>query len=166
MKHVSIISLLLVIALVLPACSYEATEDENCFYYLNPSVELEQAETVICATACSAEGSLTQLLEAYLEGPRDDSLISPFPDGTSLVHIAQEGESLSVILSDELAQITGIELTLACVCFAKTAISLTRVSHVEIRAESALLDGKSSVTINADALILEFDTMPKQGEIT
>ena len=95
-----------------------------------------------------------QLLNVYLQGPSDLELTNPFPKGTSLISLSQQGTTLTLTLSNRYADLSGIDLSLANACLAKTAMELTGAREVVIRCESKPLDGDDSVRLTADTLIL------------
>ena len=100
----------------------------------------------------------TLVLEAYFSTPDTESFRSPFPDHTQLIKWEENGTMLCITLSDELAQMTGIELSLACACLTRTCLELWQYDAVQIRAETQLLDGRPSITMNAENLLLIDDT--------
>lgn len=99
--------------------------------------------------------SSQQVIEAYLKGPLNPELINPFPDGTELVALSVEGKTMSMILSDHFADLTGIHLIIACSCLAKTGMVLTNTTQVRIVCQGALLDGQIMIVINADGVIFD-----------
>lgn len=91
--------------------------------------------------------SARQVIGVYLQGPADPLLVNPFPKGTELVDLTIEENKLYLTLTDQLSELSGIPLIMACSCLARTAMTLTKVSEVRIRCESTLLDGESTVVI-------------------
>lgn len=99
--------------------------------------------------------SSRQVIDAYLLGPLDPALSNPFPAGTQLVTLRVEGAVLHMTLTDQLAQLTGIPLIMACACLAKTAITLTNTAQVQIKCESAMLDGERVIVMSKDSVIFD-----------
>jgi hypothetical protein len=93
-----------------------------------------------------------QVIEQYLLGPLDPSLVNPFPAGTQLVSIRAKGKVLHMILTNQLSELTGVSLIMACACLAKTAITLTNTTKVQIRCESTMLDGQTSIIMDKDTV--------------
>ena len=67
---------------------------------------------------------------------------------------AMDQNTLYVTVSKELAQLSGLELTLACSCLSMTCMELTGAENIVISAENSLLDGQKSITMNKDTLLL------------
>ena len=62
--------------------------------------------------------------------------------------------SALVILNDATARLTGLDLTIACACLTATVCDMTGVQMVTIKAETQLLDGNKSITMQRDHLLL------------
>ena len=101
----------------------------------------------------------TLLLDTYLTGPATEFCRSPFPAGTRLIGFTMDGKKLSVTLSDEIAQLGGIELILACACLSRTCLELWDFDEVQIMAETAQLDGKAMIIMNKTNYLLTDDTV-------
>ena len=97
--------------------------------------------------------SARQVLEEYLKGPVDPSLITPFPAGIKLLDLSLDSKVLYLTVSDELSELTGIPLTIACSCLASTAMKITPVTKVEIKCQNRSLDGKRSFVFSANTTI-------------
>ena len=96
----------------------------------------------------------TEILNNYLAGPKTKNLTNPFPGGTHLVSISLEQETATLILSDQIAELTGIDLTLACTCLSLTVKNMTGCAIVQIRAQNKLLDNQQSININTNTILL------------
>lgn len=93
------------------------------------------------------------LLSLYLNGPLAQDLVSPFPSGMTVIAVQTNNEKTTIILSDEFAELTGLDLTIACTCLAMTVFQWNECDFVEISAESVLLDKQSSITIEREKLV-------------
>lgn len=166
-----LISCLLSAALLLSLCACTTQQDEFedpvSFYYLQVQLteQIHHGSVHSVITPEIREGKqlrqdLTQLLKQYLAGPGTETVRSPFPAGTSLIGWEMDGTTLCITLSDDIANLTGIDMTLACACLAKTCLEFGQYGSVRIRAESLSLDGKVSITINESILLLLDDTVP------
>ena len=98
------------------------------------------------------------LLEQYFSGPDDSRLVSPFPPNLKVVSLQTRGEIVSVEVSTELGQLSGIHLTIACTCMAKTVLEMTGARKVQISAEGTLLDGRIFLVLDNDSLLLTDDS--------
>ena len=164
MKRVISILLIFVLAFSLAACVYEEEPelvDPVNFYYLRvqdpENLYHGTADSVVLAEQREAFGVrdfLTVLLERYLSGPTSEGLVSPFPAGTKLKAWELSGNMLTLTLSNEIAQLSGMDLTLACACLTVTCLELTDAEAVQIRAESATFGSKASITMTRNDLVL------------
>lgn len=136
MKRSTVLSLLLALMLLFSACNQSDPSDTVAFYYArNP-----QSQTVPSDTFCTVEhrrittsnSNLRYLLSLYLQGPLDDGSVSPFPDGTQLVKLDIHNDHLFIQLSQEFAELTNIDLTLACACLSLTCFDLADANQVTI----------------------------------
>ena len=93
-------------------------------------------------------------MQLYLAGPDNVELVSPFPNGLRLIRHHQEGETLYLLFSEELAQLSNLSLSMACGCITMTCLTLTDATQVTIEANESLLDGQKSITMERDSLIL------------
>ena len=107
------------------------------------------------------QNDYTYLLDIYLLGPLDPQFRSPYPVGTYLADFSMDGKAAAVILTDDLAKLSGIDLSLACCCLTLTVMDMTGAESVTISAEDSLLDGKRSITMDRAALILIDGTIPE-----
>lgn len=99
-----------------------------------------------------------QLLGKYLRGVPGEGFVSPFPKGLFLISFKLEGLTAKVILSDGIAELTGMDLTVALTCLTQTVMSLTGCREVIISAATALLDGEKFITLSQDSFLLVDDS--------
>ena len=88
------------------------------------------------------EDNVYYLVSRYLRGPESSGLSQTFPNYTRLIQCNVRENAVSLRLSDEIANLSGIELTLACVALTMTVCEITGMEMVTIQAESQLLEGK------------------------
>lgn len=158
MTHRRIWICLLVMLLLYGCASPAAGSDQQVtFYYVQSEIDFQGQNGVIAPEIreiSNRSDDLSYLLSLYLQGPQSDTLRSPFPENLTLVQIRQEEAYLEVVVSHRLSNLTGIELTLACSCLAKTCMDLSGAQEVRISAQEQLLDGASYITITADSILL------------
>lgn len=94
------------------------------------------------------------LISRYLEGPTKSSHTSPFPVGVKLSHFSIQDNVAHVILTNEMAALTGADLTLACACLTMTILDFTQVESVQISTESAMLNNTDYITMDASCILL------------
>ena len=152
---------LLVLSIILSFCACTSKEIDNPipFYYLRKNFSFGSEDSMIAPEIVDGTqfSSLSFTLSAYLRGPSDLALKSPFPAGTFLLGTDVQNNTLVITLSDNFASLTGVELTVACCALAKTAIAFTDVECVKIKAVTALLDGDASITIQESDIVLYDD---------
>lgn len=158
-----IMALLLVLSLLFACgCTHNPAESDLeapiRFYYKVTDEGYGTTCSAIDFELYDAEGHETmygQILDAYFLGPQQDGLVAPFPKATSLRVAWLDGETMHIDLSDSFGTLSGIDLTLACSCITMTCLQFPGVETVTIRSLGKLLDGKDTITMSADSLILE-----------
>lgn len=156
MKQLRLIAALLCF-LFLFGCTGPFGQTTPRFYYLKNDIEFSGATSVIASESnggIDTSGPLLTVLEEYLKGPNDGSLHSPFPEGIQIYTAEQREETVILEFNAVLADLTGMDLTLACACASMTCLELTDAQNVSIRARGATLDGATQITMDADSLLL------------
>ena len=167
MKKLLCIALTLSLLLSLAACGARGKEESARFYYLRePDNYLYgSADGVVTfeeRDAAGHSGDMKYLLTLYLQGPLTEGLESPFPNGCKLVDLVRGGADVTVTLDSNFATLKGMDLTLACVCLARTCFSLVNAQSVRILAQSPRGDILIDETITIDSLILEDSIVPTE----
>ena len=163
MKRFLIFLLILGLALSCWACS---DQQSVTFYYVReePSYLFGTENAVIVGENRDSAGNiqnLHSLLILYLHGPLNENFRSPFPRGTSLVAVQQEGSHLTVRLSSIASAMKGADLILACACLTKTCFDATDAEIVTIIATGF---GNISVTMTRNSLLLTDDAVSVPDE--
>lgn len=152
-------SYVLIFLLLLGLCGCSdgnQTHNTVAFYYRNPTFSYDAQCSALTAEQrdSTAFSSHEEILAAYFAGPLSENLVSPFPSGLELILMTKDANTLFLTLSDEIAELSGLELTFACCCIAKTCLELTDAENVVISAETGLLGGEKSITVNEDNMNL------------
>lgn len=92
--------------------------------------------------------SLTLLLTEYFSGPKDETLISPFPSGTRLENSTASENRLTLTLTDMDETLTDSQYSLGCACLVLTCLDYSQFETVTV------VSGQRSVTLSADSLLL------------
>lgn len=157
MKKIALFLLTLMIILSISACK-EAENAQNTvsFYYRAAQLDYSVSGSTIIAENRNADdfSSWEEALSVYLAGPVGTNATNPFPSNLRLVSATMDGNNLLLTFSDELGELSGLDLTIASCCIAKTAMALTDATSVSISAESALLGGEKMITLDEDAMSL------------
>lgn len=157
-------SLLLLLAFLLTGCAPAQPRDPANFYYCRIEPTYDGADGLICPEQREVLGirdDLDALLEAYFSGPASDGLELPFPRETAVVGWEMVRNSLHIELSEAFAQLTGIDLTIACACISKTFLELTDATTVRIRAGGVLMNGSQEIIMSENNLKLIDDSLDK-----
>ena len=173
MKRSVCIILSFLLILSLSACTQQQTKlvDPVRFYYLR----VQQADNIHHGTedsvlfpeereALGIRRDVTALLKLYLAGPESELYYSPIPAGTELVGWVAEEGVLTITLTEHFADLTGMDLTLACACMTRTFLGLTNADAVKIQIKNRTLDGKSFIIMTLDDLILLDEAGITKGE--
>ena len=158
MKRFLLILLSVLLLLTMFGCTQEeALEKPVNFYYRRSNIEYKQEGGVIAAEQRESLGHETDvryLLSEYLKGPTSGGLQQVFPEGMTIVSMYYEDKNIKMTFSFHLAELTGMDLTIACACITMTCMELTDVTVVRIRAENTTLDGAEFIEMSAASLLL------------
>lgn len=164
-----LLSIFLSLALLgsLCACGSREKADAARFYYLREPDNFlygssDGAVTFEEREVSGHEGDVKYLLTLYLQGPVTEGLESPFPAGSKLTDLRHSGGEITVTLDSNFATLSGMDLTLACVCLARTCISLANVQTVHILAKSPQGQTVINETITIDSLLPEDSAVPTE----
>lgn len=154
-KHLCLF-LCLSLLFCLLACSRKEPVEPAEFFYWESSLSNDPQHSVIGSEIreTASHPGYIKTLDLYLKGPESNKFNPTFPQGTKIVSMSQAPNSVFLVLSDEFASLRGIELSIACICLAKTTIHLTGCTAVTIQAESLPLDGEKNVTLNDSGVLL------------
>ncbi len=101
------------------------------------------------------ESDYVWVLTEYLKGPISQKLTAPFQRSVSIVSAERSGSQLQLRMTQELANLSGADLTVACACITLTCLEFPGVEAVSIRAVGSKLDGKTEILLNRNSLLLE-----------
>lgn len=101
------------------------------------------------------ESDYVWVLTEYLKGPISQKLTAPFQRSVSIVSAERSGSQLQLQMTQELANLSGADLTVACACITLTCLEFPGVEAVSIRAVGSKLDGKTEILLNRNSLLLE-----------
>lgn len=127
-------------------------------YYKRADLTYGSSDSVIAPAIMEGfghESDAQYLLAQYLLGTDDPQFAATFPDGTSLVSFRVDGLTAKVILTDQFAQLSGIDLSIASACIAQTVMSITGCREVIISADTATLDGSNFITLTSESYMLQ-----------
>ena len=99
--------------------------------------------------------SVEEVLEAYLQPPEDEGLVSLFPDGTICTGTKLQKGVLTLEMNEMYASLTGYARTLAAAGLTMTLTQLDSVDAVQIRTPSGALLGRASMRWTRDSFLLQ-----------
>ena len=164
------ICLLLVITTLFLLCSCKKNEEVILepvnFYYAKTDVAFGCDDGVIGAYVAESAGcnGLTEILQLYLKGCKDNRFHNIFPAGTTLKEATVQGQTAYITLTSDFARLSGTDLTIACACITMTTMELVDVTFVCINANGVPMDGSLNITLSRKDLILIDTTQPKDTQ--
>lgn len=99
------------------------------------------------------------IAERYFSGPQNETLRSPFPKETTFVSAFQDGTVLNLTVSDQLAELSGVNLSVAISCISLTFSQLNGIESICISTEHELLGGQDSITIQSGSILLQDNSL-------
>ena len=152
------ICLLLILCMVIPfcGCAEEETSEPVRFFYLRypDRYRYGSAEGVVTyedRDASGHTGDVKYLLTLYLQGPADETLLSPFPGNLKLMDLTRREKDMYITLDARFLTLKGMDLTLACVCLARTALSLVNAQtvHIQVSSDEGQISLVKSISSNS-----------------
>ena len=96
---------------------------------------------------------LVGLLNIYLKGPSSVSLYSPFPIKGQILGSKQEGNVLTLYLSEQFDRLPIDKLSLSIACLAQTVFEYASALILVLIPSGSFVDGTTYKTITADSFI-------------
>ncbi len=160
MKRIMLCALLLLTAFA-AGCG-ESGEEAQVYevYFLSRQADRIQALTPEARTLPTDTDPVEGLLKLLLEGPSEEDLTSPIPQGVTLRGWTLRDGLLTVDFSAQYGSLSGVSLTLADYSVAQTLCRLDSVRAVEITAEGSYLPYRDHQRLTAE------DLLPLEGEET
>lgn len=153
MKKCTALLLCIPLLLSLFACARQELQVPGNFYYRRSEITYGTEDGVIAAEArelAGISGDLDALFAAYFSGPESGDLESPFPRDTRVVSWEMEGKTLCLTMNDSFGAMSGVELSIACACIARTVLELVPVTQVRFQVSDGLLGGEFSITLSEE----------------
>lgn len=159
MKSIRSVALILVLALLLSACSSFTPQNVVSFYYPKKSLQNIDSNAELFYAVENREitdntKNLRYLLSLYFQGPLGSNQTSPFPADTHVVTLEQHAGQLYIQLNHEFGRLNGIDLTLACACISLTCFDLTDANRVTIITPASEDYPAIEITLSRDDLTL------------
>lgn len=169
MKRCTCLIMILLLLVFLTACTSRTANPSGAVLFYYPRVEptYGSEDSVIASEAqdeLSRSSDLDYLLAHYLNGPTDDRLYSPFPDGLRIADLQLLNSELTVSFTTHLTELSDFELTKACASLALTCLDLTTAQRVTICTIDSDRKVQIIMTLTYDDLILmDLTPNPQNG---
>ena len=163
MKYACLILAVLMIFSMLLGCSGPSAGDVPTFYYLNAEPEYGSEGSVFGSESRDNAGDnpqLAYLLALYFSGPVDNTLRSPFPNGSAVLLKRTDDASLHLTMNGAFAKLSGIDLTKACACIALTVFSNSEVQTTIIHYTEAATGISKNLEFSRNSLMLQDAVLP------
>lgn len=162
MKRALTFLLCLALALTAWGCTDREQASPDLFYYPRAETAFRGSDGVLAPEERDLKDIGTDLgavLELYCAGPISPELDDPLPPGAVVEEYSLENGVLTLRFSPELAQLSGVELTVAVGCLARTFLERTGAQTLVLTAGGALLNGDTALHLTLEDLGLR-DTSP------
>lgn len=164
MKRLFSLILALTLLTGLFGCQAQEFRSPGTFYYYRTDTAFSGADGVLAPETRELSGieeDLDAILALYCQGPLSAHLESPIPKGCTVPSYDLEEDTLILHFSREFADLTGMELTVAAGCLARTFLVLTNTRRLVLTAEGNLLNGETTMTVTLADLGLRDDTQDR-----
>lgn len=154
----------LLLCLCLTGCGKATPRDPATFYYPRTETFFSGDDGVFAPESrniSGLRGDLDALLALYCAGPVTDGLENPLPTGAILRSWALEGKKLTLDFDPELGQLSGVDLTIAAGCLARTFLPMTGAETLVLTAGGELLGGQTTMRLTAGDISLRDDSLDR-----
>lgn len=156
------------LAVSMAGCIQEPSDSEVPFYYRRAEFDYGTPDGIIAPELHDVTGhtdDLKYLLALYLQGPSDQELVLPFPEGMILVDLTEKEQTVTVTLSSSVTRLDDMDLTIACVCLAETCFAIRDVQQVHIQSLVSAAGKSVDTTITRGSILLPgYKILPKDTE--
>ena len=155
-------ALFLCICMILCGCTQPQFRSPGTFYYQRTEPTYTDDNGVIAPEQRelgSVEGDLEAIVALYCAGPLADGLENPLPPGTALLGYTIYDHVLTLRFNKNLAELTGVDLTVAAGCLARTFLPMTGSEVLILTANGELLGSNPSMTLTLQDLSLRDDSL-------
>lgn len=149
-------------------CAQQELRSPISFYYCRTEPDFSGADGVIAPEVrelAGIEDDLDAILKLYFQGPVSRDLESLLPRECPVPQWRIDGDTMYLHFAPELADLSGVELTLAATCVTRTFLPMTGCTKLIFTAEDRRLNGEAALELTLDDLYLRDDSMDRlRGE--
>ena len=156
------LALLLFVLLILPGCAGGRNRDGYQLYFrTDPESSTHGAAISSQSYSGKGEPGVEELFAALMDGPTQKGLISPFPQGLSLVNWELSDGLLTLNLSEQYGGLADIALTLSDYCLVLTMSQIAGVESVQIQSDGHTYHSRSHQTMTFQEAVLDPSLTPE-----
>lgn len=162
MKKITALMICFFQILAMLGCAQDTPQVPGSFYYRQAETGFFTDGGVIAPEIreiAGMETDIDRLLQEYFSGPRQNDLVSPFPRDSGVISWRREDDTLSLTMNDAFAALSGVELSIACACTARTFQELLGVSHVQFQSRDGLLGDEKALLFSSENVRLYDDSL-------
>lgn len=156
MRILAVILCLLTVLMLFGCSGSKNYEQAVSLYYCVKDID-HQGEQKVFGTesrdAASFDGDLVALLNDYMAGPKSDKFYNPFPSGGKITGAKQEGNVLTLHLSEHFDKYPLDKLMLATACLVRTTYAHTSAPVLLLIPSGTFIDGSTYKTFTADSFL-------------
>ena len=157
-------ALLLFVLLILPGCTGGRSSDGYQLYFrTDPETSTHGAAISSQSYSGQGEPGVEELFAALMNGPTQKGLVSPFPQGVTLVSWELSDGLLTLNLSEQYGGLADVSLTLADYCLVLTMSQLAGVESVQIQSDGHTYHSRSHQSMTAQEAILDPTLLPEEA---
>lgn len=164
MKRAFLLILCLSMVLSLWSCRAQQPQAADVFYYPRTETAFSGDDGVFAPEErdlAAIRSDLSAVLALYCAGPVSSALANPLPPDTAVEDWSLEEGVLTLRFGAGLAQLSGVELTIAAGCLARTFLELTGAETLVLTADGALLNGETAMRLSVSDLSLRDDSLDR-----
>lgn len=159
MKKICFLLCCVLILQLLCGCSGKKDDFKEpvLFYYCNKDIYYNSDTGVISPETregASYHGNLTSFVRAYLLGPSSTDLQQFIPADVRLLSCQEDGNTVSLVMSNQMTQLSGVDLSMACSALLLTVNGYSGAQILRLSAEDGQLDGKNEIVLSMDDIVL------------
>ena len=157
-------ALLLLLTLVLSGCGGIQNRSGYQLYFRTvPESSTHGAAISSQSYPGNEEPGVEELFAALMDGPTHKGLISPFPQGLSLVSWELSDGLLTLNLSEQYGGLADVSLTLADYCLVLTMSQIAGVESVQIQSDGHTYHSRSHQTMTSQEAVLDPTLSPDEA---
>lgn len=150
------LSLLLLLLFLLSGCgSSRSSGGYQLYFQTDPEASTHGAAISSQSYSGKGEPGVEELFSALMAGPTQKGLITPFPQGVTLVSWELSDGLLTLNLSEQYGGLADVTLTLADYCLVLTMSQIAGVESVQIQSDGHTYHSRSHQTMTAQEAVLD-----------